>query len=381
MPMRICIVMEYHRDDLIGGSEIQVFGLAREFARLGHDVFYICQRYDRAKPVVETIDGVRVLRALRWHRVFRFIMVAGLFRTVRRTRPDVVYQRSTQYLTGLAGLVARLLSVPFVWGCSEDEALRRDFLVRQQREAGSGRSGIKRLLLLLNAWTSQCLFHAGLRQARAVIVQNQRQLELLTESYGRLGTLIPNGVLVPREPRRPAPYPLVLWLNRIYRRKNAEAFVQLARDMQSQHPEARFVLVGGRQEDPYMRSVHELASGLENLQLVGNVPHADTEGWLRQAWIFVFTSRAEGFPNALLEAWAHGLPVVSLSLDPDGLIEKHGLGILSGTPEKLRQDVSLLLADSALRERLGDAGRAFVTQHFEFSRIAERYLQLFAGLR
>jgi glycosyltransferase involved in cell wall biosynthesis len=37
------------------------------------------------------------------------------------------------------------------------------------------------------------------------------------------------------------------------------------------------------------------------------------------------TSDYEGFPNTFLEAWSHGLPVVS-SFDPDGLIESRALG-------------------------------------------------------
>jgi NAD(P)-dependent dehydrogenase (short-subunit alcohol dehydrogenase family) len=136
--MRICIVMEYHPADLTGGSETQVFGLAREFAKAGHEVAYVCQRYNRAMPVDETIDGVRILRTLRWRKVFRFLAAGQIFRTVHRLRPEIVYQRFASPLTGLVAVAAGALSVPFVWGCSEDRSLERGFLLHRDHGKSGG---------------------------------------------------------------------------------------------------------------------------------------------------------------------------------------------------------------------------------------------------
>lgn len=379
--MRICIVMEYHPADLTGGSETQVFGMAREFAKAGHEVSYVCQRYDRARPVGETVDGVRILRTLRWRKVFRFLAAEQLLRTVCRLRPEIVYQRFASPVTGLTAMAARALSVPFVWGCSEDGSLDRGFLLHRP---GGGSGGPVRLakarVLCLNAWINQRLFDYGLRHARAVVVQNHSQLESLEANFGLHGTLIPNGVVV-RPARGPAsPRPLVLWLNRIAPRKNAEAFIELARSMRAEYPAVRFVLVGGRQNDAYMETIRQRAAGVDNLEMTGNVAPAEVQRWLEQAWVFMLTSTAEGFPNILLQAWAASTPVVSLKIDPDGLIAGEGLGLVSKTSDGLQRDTARLLDDAALRERLGSASRAYVAEHFEFAKIAERYLALFQEL-
>ncbi len=235
-------------------------------------------------------------------------------------------------------------------------------------------------LLRLNAKINQHLFYYGLRHAQAVVAQNRLQLETLQADYGLVGRLIPNGVVVPPAQGSTSPKPLVLWLNRIAPRKNAEAFIDLARSMQAEYPAARFVLVGGRQEDEYMETIRQHAAGVGNLELTGNVAPAEVQRWLEQAWIFVLTSTAEGFPNVLLQAWAAGTPVVSLEIDPDGLIAREDLGFVSGTSEGLRRDVARLLDDVALRERLAGVSRTYAAEHFEFAKIAERYLALFQEL-
>ena len=380
--MHVCIVMEYHPNDLIGGSEIQVFGLARQFALAGHQVSYVCQRFDRARPADEMVDGVRVLRVLRWHRLFRWVGGPRMLRTLRGLRSDVVYQRFASPYTGLAAGCARILHVPFVWGCAEDITLEKDFRFQSPGSKAAGLAPrVKQAVLRADGAICTALFRWGVGRANEVIVQNREQQELLASNHGRPGLLIPNGIVVPPAGGDRSERPLVLWLNRLYRRKNAEAFIRLAKSLADQHPDAQFALVGGRQPDAYWGEVTSLATGAGNLQMLGNVPPAQVQSWFERAWVFVLTSTGEGFPNVLLQAWASATPVVSLTVDPDGLIADQGLGLLSRTEEQLQIDVGRLLKDAELRLRLGQASRAYVEQHFDFGVIARRYLSLFEDCR
>lgn len=376
--MRICIVMEYHPDDLIGGSEVQVFGLARQFALAGHEVTYVCQHYDRSRPVEEMVDGVRVLRVLRWRRAFRCLAGVGMLRIIRRLKPHVVYQRFASPYTGLAALSARLAGAPFVWGCAEDVSLEKSFtFLNLGKASGGGMRRLKWMLLRGDAAIANCLYHWGIDHARAVIVQHRRQQEALRENFGLDGHVIPNGISLRTTEVNRSKQPLVLWLHRVQPRKNPEAFIRLARSLESRFPDVQFVLVGGRQSDQYMEGVERAAAGAANLRLTGSVPHGEVQRWYEEAWVFVLTSTGEGFPNVLLQAWAWGVPVVSLVVDPDDLIAHEGLGLLSRTEEGLERDVALLLDDAGMRERLATVSRAYVAEHFEFSKVAERYLALF----
>jgi glycosyltransferase involved in cell wall biosynthesis len=76
----------------------------------------------------------------------------------------------------------------------------------------------------------------------------------------------------------------------------------------------------------------------------------DVLAMLRGAKMMVNTSDAEGFLNAMLEAWTVGVPVVSLTPGPGGVFERHGLGLLSGTEAQLARDVRALGGDAMNRE-------------------------------
>ena len=67
------------------------------------------------------------------------------------------------------------------------------------------------------------------------------------------------------------------------------------------------------------------AEKLPNVTFLGTVPPIEMEGWFKKKKLFMNTSIREGFPNTFLQAWMNRVPVVSLNIDPDGIIEKYGL--------------------------------------------------------
>jgi glycosyltransferase involved in cell wall biosynthesis len=89
----------------------------------------------------------------------------------------------------------------------------------------------------------------------------------------------------------------------------------------------------------------------------------------------------DGIPNVVLEAMAAGLPVVAATTSglpeavEDGVT---GLLVPASDPESLAAALDRLLADPAMRRRLGEAGRRRVQERYDLGTNVARLRSLFA---
>ena len=94
---------------------------------------------------------------------------------------------------------------------------------------------------------------------------------------------------------------------------------------------------------------------------------ADTAPYYRAMDVLVLPTWREGFPNAVLEAAATGIPVVTTECTGarDAVVpEVTGLLIPPGYPEAIYEAVIKLLRDPERRQRMGRAARAWVLEHY-----------------
>jgi glycosyltransferase involved in cell wall biosynthesis len=99
--------------------------------------------------------------------------------------------------------------------------------------------------------------------------------------------------------------------------------------------------------------------------------------------ILVMPSRWEGLPVAMLEACAHGLPVVASRVGgiPE-VIESGITGLLvePDDPAALAGGILTLLKDPTMRQALGAAARDRVVERFDARRVASRMGELYFDL-
>jgi L-malate glycosyltransferase len=127
-------------------------------------------------------------------------------------------------------------------------------------------------------------------------------------------------------------------------------------------PTARLRLVGGSSSHAYATAVDGFVRALQledAVELCGDVSDAELDAHYRAADVFVSTSDHEGFCIPLLEAMHHRLPIVAYgsSAIPETLAGA-GVCLPSKEPTRVAAAVHRVLDDSALRERLADAGTA-----------------------
>lgn len=180
--------------------------------------------------------------------------------------------------------------------------------------------------------------------------------------------LIPAGIRVPTELRaRPAAYqqgshgsiPLVTSFGKLISRKDYTTFLKAARLIIDRlGNDVSFVISGEGPDESALRKLsRELKIDKQVTFCHGTASHAEL---LRDTDVYVQCSKIEGFGTMVLQAMAHGVPVVAtstggiLSLIKDG---DTGFLVPVGDAEALAARVLNLLTDTELSHRFGEAAR------------------------
>ena len=297
----------------VGGVERQTSLMARWLAKRGHGVGLVT--WAEGPPGDETVDGVRIIKACArgdgWPGL-RFLHPrwTSLASALARADARTYYHNSAEYVTGQVALWTRRHRRRFVYSVASDMDCDPQ-------------------LPDLPTWRERRLYTLGLRRASPVIAQTEAQVTMLRESFGVDATVVPMPCPGPSAEEFEAPAwrsnGRILWVGRICDVKRPERLLDVAEAC----PELTFDVVGPTTDDTSAQAVVRRARHLPNVVLHGRVERDGMAAFYRGAAMLLCTSDREGFPNTFLEAWSHGIPVVSTH-DPDGNIARLGLGASVG---------------------------------------------------
>jgi len=115
------------------------------------------------------------------------------------------------------------------------------------------------------------------------------------------------------------------------------------------------------------------------VRLLGSVPNHRLADHFNRCTLFVLPSLFEGHPKVLLEAMACGAPVLGTDVTGINEVVSHGhTGWLCDTdPGSIRAAIVELLADAALREKLGANAAQYIAQNLSLDRIVELELECY----
>ncbi|MDP9009207.1 MAG: glycosyltransferase family 4 protein [Pseudomonadota bacterium] len=344
--LRLCVVNPFESE---GGAEYQISLLIDALAaRTRWEIHYLThfvadEKKARNYQVSRIGSGGRVPR-------FGYVMeAAALYRKLREIGPAVIYQRVACGYTGVCAYYSRKRSVPLIWHVAHDTDVTSQLL-------DSGRN-ILRLRLEKEA------VKYGARNATAIVVQTGVQAELLQKNYGRQATaVIPNFQPCASEVIDKSGPLTIVWIANFKRWKRPEVFVRLARHFDTR-ADVRFVMVGaaaqGSGDASWQKSLMDSIQGTAHLQYWGKRSQADVNELLGRAHILVNTSVHEGFPNTFIQAWMREVAVVSLSVDPDGVLQRERIGIAAHSEEGLVAAIRCLVEEPELLATYAKCGRNY----------------------
>jgi colanic acid/amylovoran biosynthesis glycosyltransferase len=159
-------------------------------------------------------------------------------------------------------------------------------------------------------------------------------------------------------------------------RKGYEYALLALQQIVTQYTNIELVIVGdGNERDRVEETIRDLKL-TDYVYMVGNVAVAAVRDLLQSSHIFLHTSLSEGLANSVVEAMSCGVPVISTNCGGmNEAIEDGAEGLLIPVrdPEATAAAVLKLVADPALRMRMGQTARARALTQFTLSRQAQEF--------
>jgi len=347
-----------------GGAEKQLVYMAGALLRSGAEVRVYClTRGDHYERALRSLGIPPV-----W--IGRFgnpaARVAGLAAALRDFGPHIL--QSAHFFSNLyVCLVAPLYRAIAIGSIRSD--------VHQELEA-NGRWGSLLLrmppAIIANSFTARRnAERLGIPAARIEVLPNVLDLAEFDAAEDPAPRL-------PRDGRAP----VVIAVCRLVAAKRLDRFLKAIALARREMPGIRGVIVGeGPEADQLTSLARELCLLPDGVSFFGR--RDDVAGLLRDSDIAVLTSEHEGFPNAVLEAMAARLPVVTTPSGDSGVIVEEGVTgfvVDGGDISGIARRIVTLSASADLRKTFGDAGRGKVERLYSAQALGGMILSTYRSI-
>jgi len=171
----------------------------------------------------------------------------------------------------------------------------------------------------------------------------------------------------------------ILFIGQQYRYKGVEAMLKAAPIVWSRFPDMRFVFIG-----PHTNDTDAMFQDISDNRIMNlGVVDAETKtSALAACCMLCLPSTQESFGGVYAEAWCHRRPVIGGNIPPIAAVITNGKdGILSSQdPDELAENMCTLLANPAMREKMGNEGWKKVQINYTWSTLAEKTLSAYRPL-
>lgn len=360
-------VLHIYKDyyPVLGGIENHIRMLATGQARRGLNVTVLVT-HPGAGSDDRTVEGVRLIRAKRWATVNSAPLSLDLFRQVARLPADVTHLHFPYPI----GEVAHLLC-----GRSRRMVITYHSDIIRQRN----------LLLLYRPLLWQVLRRADRILATSPqYIHSSPYLSRMADKCEVVPLGVPLSTFAGADPaqvaalRAPYPDPVLLFVGKLRYYKGLNYLM----DALGQVPATLWVVGSGPMETEWRRYAAALPWA-GRIVFCGEVPDALLPAYYRACDVFVLpaSERSEAFGAVQIEAMAAGRPVVCTELDTGTSYvnqnERTGLVVPPRDPAALATALNRLLGDSALRQRLGEAGLARAEAEFSEETLVQRVITIY----
>jgi glycosyltransferase involved in cell wall biosynthesis len=373
--MRICLYTNTALPKL-GGQEIVIDALARQFLALGHEPVVLAPWRQSQAP----FDPASVPYPVAWHPRFVstrwFVSWYGRWMAkLHRTRGfDVVHCHGTYPAGYVAACCKAVRGLPLVITSHGDDLAPRGLFDRKPELRGRYRLALERAdaAVAISDYTAN-MFHETCPQIERIeLIPNGVEVERLAAPVPRPASIAAS--------IRPKSY--LLFLGRLDARKGIDVLLESLALVRGQC-DLDLVVAGRGPEGPALEALSNRLGLSGQVHFVGQTAGPQKLWLLQNGLCLVVPSRIwEAFGVVVLESFAAGRPVIASRLPGlADLVRPGQTGLLAApeSPQKLAEAIREIVRDPQRADAWGQAARRAV-QPFDFRNIAQRHLDLFDEL-
>lgn len=349
-----------------GGQEQRIVLECRKLMELGHTVILACQPgsgiLTKAREQGIPVEEVVIRRSWDMKAIFH------LCRLIKKYGIDIVNTHSGKD-TWAGGLAAKLSGACFIRTRHLSISLSNSPLNFIHRLAdGTITTGV--------AIRETMIAHNKIDPERIVSIATGVNINRFNPDR-----VLKDDVLM-QELGIPVLCPVVTMVAVLRSMKRHDIFIEAARILNKNFPEARFIIVGDGPGRDWVEGLVRDAGLSERITLTGY--RKDVENIMALSDVVVLTSdRFEGVPQSLSQAMAMGRAVVASPIGsiPE-LIEDGVTGCFAetGNPDSFAEKIRQLLEDPNLREKLGSTARAHILENYTDDIMARTTLEFYSKI-
>lgn len=174
----------------------------------------------------------------------------------------------------------------------------------------------------------------------------------------------------------------ILYAGTLNQRKGYADLIMAFAKIAFKHPDWKITLVGNGEVEQARALAREMKIETQ-VELLGWISGENKDKAFKEASVFCLPSYAEGFPMAVLDAWAYGLPVITTPVGgiPDVAIDGENMLLFKpGDINTLAEKLDLIMSDESLRCKLSASSIKMAFEKFNIDTITAQVAEIYESL-
>ena len=330
--MKIAILSVFFPPKWLGGTEVATLELSRELAKnKKNKIYIITSNHRELKKLKEKFKlyPIKVLNLPKFKVINYIIKTTNI---IKKINPDIVHCQST-----LPALAAFFSKKPYVVYCRGSDIYL----------TGKIKNKINKFVL---------------KHAEKVIALTKNMQKKIKKDYKIDSILIYNGIDINkyklnkaklRKQSKLKDEKVIIYIGTLKKVKGVEYLIKAFKNINKKFPNTKLWIIG---DGPERRNLEALTKNLKlkNIVFFGKKSNDKIPKYTIASDILVLPSLSEGFPMAILEAMASGLPIVASKVTGVSEIVKdkiNGFLVKPKNSKEIAEKVSIILKNKNLQSR------------------------------